>query len=703
MRHALSALIGALFWLLTGTLALAGASDTHQGPATTMRLITAENGVAPNARFLSAGVHIQLEDGWKAYWRSPGEVGLPPEIDWEGSVNIASVEMLWPAPTRFRAFGIENFGYETEVTFPLNVTLKDPGQPALMQAKVFLLVCAEICVPEEAELALSIPLGSGIDGDAAALIATAAGQVPVDIAQSPISLSSVAFSADGTSLAIEAVNQAGCEAPDVFPELGESVAFGAPDIRLGDSNRLLWAQLPILSDPVTDPQVQATELRLTLTDGIMAVDAQTPELSGTPARPPFAIGTAQTGLAELLSIALIAVLGGLILNVMPCVLPVLSIKLASAIKAVDQSPARVRTGFLMSALGVMAFMWVLAAGTLAARGMGLTVGWGLQFQNPVFLGVLLMIVTIFAANMLGLFEISLPSGLMTRLSGAGGGGGYGADFATGAFAAILATPCSAPFLGTAIAFAMAGRPLDIVVIFTALGLGLALPYLLVAAKPGLVRLLPKPGPWMTRLKIVLGALLALTAAWLFWVLSGVAGIRAAFATAIILVTLIALFSPLGQRAGRSRAGIAIALMLGALALPALLKPAMSPAQNITNADWAVFDRGQIARLISQGEVVFVDVTADWCLTCKANKALVLDRDPVATALTQDGVTSMQADWTRPNDLIAGFLQDYGRFGIPFNIVYGPGAPEGLPLPELLTAQAVMDALATAGAPQLAQR
>ncbi|MDJ0993301.1 MAG: protein-disulfide reductase DsbD family protein [Dinoroseobacter sp.] len=702
MRH-LIALLTFFLSFTVGSAALAASSDAHNGPTTTMRLITAENGIAPNTRYVSAGLHIELEEGWKAYWRSPGEVGLPPEIDWTGSENLENVEMLWPAPTRFRAFGIENFGYEKEVTIPLKITLSNPDAPLDLNASVFLLVCEDICIPEEAELSLSLPLGSGIDSESASLIADAAARVPGSIDQSDITLTNVAFDAAGTSLVVEAQNPAGWISPDVFPELGEGVAFGAPDIRLGDGNRLVWASLPILSDPVTEPEIQAETLRLTLTDGTLAVDAPTPDLSDAQTRPPFSLTTANAGMVELLSIALIAIIGGLILNIMPCVLPVLSIKLASAIKAVDQSPARVRGGFLMSAFGVLAFMWVLAAGTLAARGMGMTIGWGLQFQNPLFLAFLLAIITIFAANMLGLFEINLPSGLMTRLSGASSGGGYGGDFATGAFAAILATPCSAPFLGTAIAFAMAGRPIDIVVIFTALGIGLALPYLLVAAKPGLVRMLPKPGGWMNGLKVVLGALLALTAGWLFFVMWGVAGPRATLLVATSLAALIWLLSPLGKSLGSARSGTAIAAALAALILPALVKPDQMSPTEVAETSWAVFDRGQIARLVSQGDVVFVDVTADWCLTCKANKALVLDRDPVASALTQQGVIPMRADWTRPNDQIATFLQDFGRFGIPFNVVYGPSAPEGVPLPELLSSDVVLEALAEAGAPRLASR
>jgi suppressor for copper-sensitivity B len=404
-------------------------------------------------------------------------------------------------------------------------------------------------------------------------------------------------------------------------------------------------------------------------------------------------------MGELAWIALIAVLGGLILNVMPCVLPVLSIKFASALKAADQSRARVRGGFLMSAAGVLAFMWLLAAGTLAARGMGLSVGWGLQFQNPYFLTVMLLVLTVFAANLAGLFEIALPQGWMTRMA-SDKGPGYAGDFATGAFAAVLATPCSAPFLGTAIAFAMAGRPIDIVVIFTALGLGLALPYLVVAAAPGLVRYLPKPGGWMVTLKFVLAALLAVTALWLLWVLQGVAGTSALLWVVALLTLLVVLLSPLGQRLGRARAGLALATVVIAFWLPTSPAPTPTGAA-MAETNWVRFARADIPRRVAAGEIVFVDVTADWCLTCKANKALVLDRDPVASLLASEGVTPMRADWTRPSTAISAYLESFGRFGIPFNVIYGPAAPEGIALPEILTSDAVSDALTQAGLDRVA--
>ncbi len=397
---------------------------------------------------------------------------------------------------------------------------------------------------------------------------------------------------------------------------------------------------------------------------------------------------------EMLWIAALALLGGLVLNVMPCVLPVLSIKLASAVKAGARDRARIRTGFLVAAAGVLAFMWALAAATLAARAAGLSVGWGLQFQNPVFLTAMIALLVLFAANLWGAFEIVLPWSWQNRLARADGTPGHWGDFAAGAFAAVLATPCSAPFLGTAIAVALAGRAVDVAVIFTALGLGLALPYLAVAAAPGAVRLLPRPGRWMLALKFALGGLLALTAAWLFAVLAGVAGGLVAALVALALALAVAAIWQ-RHRAPRATLPLALGLVAAAFAAPLLMPPpSAAPAEAAT--EWTAFDRGDVARRVAAGETVFVDVTADWCLTCKANKALVLDRLPVSDALAAPGVTPMRADWTRPDPAISRYLEGFGRYGIPFNAVFGPAAPDGILLPEILTAEAVIEALGRAG-------
>ncbi|MDQ7070021.1 MAG: protein-disulfide reductase DsbD family protein [Rhodobacterales bacterium] len=674
--------------------AISATSERATSTAVTARLITAENGVAPKASSISAGLEVELSEGWKTYWRSPGEVGIPPSIDWEGSTNIADVEFLWPAPKRFRAFGIENFGYQGTVVFPLRIVLKNPGEPAHLSAAVNFLICSNVCIPQDFVLTLDLPQDTGIDAKSAGLISKFAEKVPTigGAGKGTMTISTATISADLTTLTVTAHNPDGFQKPDIFPEFGYETAFGAPDIRLGDGGKFMWARLPILSLADTPP-----DLAITITDGPTAVSFA-PEMTAIAPEPPFALEQIVPGMSKLVWITLMAALGGLILNFMPCVLPVLSIKLSSALKSRDQSQARIRGGFLMTALGVVAFMWALAGATLLARQLGLSVGWGLQFQNTSFLVVMILILTVFAANTFGMFEMNLPQSWQDKLSRADGAahskGSYSGDFFTGAFAAVLATPCSAPFLGTAIAFALSGRPIDIFVIFTALGIGLALPYLLIAAAPGLIGKLPKPGRWMLWFKFLLGGLLALTVIWLFWVLAGVGGTKAMMAVAIVVGIGFVLLSRHLFPPARWKNIVLVALVFLSFLAPQVWAPDAAATAKVAT-DWQAFDRGKIAKLVSEGEVVFVDVTADWCLTCKANKTLVLNREPVASALAADGITPMQADWTRPDESISRYLASFGRYGIPFNVVYGPSAPEGIALPEILTAALVTDALKAA--------
>ena len=383
----------------------------------------------------------------------------------------------------------------------------------------------------------------------------------------------------------------------------------------------------------------------------------------------------------------LALLGGLILNLMPCVLPVLSLKLLAALPRADQTLRDTRRGFLGTALGIVLSFLVLAVATATAKAAGLVVGWGVQFQDPLFLIVLAVLLVLFACNLWGFFEVPLPR----RVAAIAERGPLG-SVATGAFATLLATPCSAPFVGTALGFALAAGPMEIIAIFLALGIGMAAPYLLVAVMPGLARLLPRPGRWMIYLRGVLGVLLLGTALWLLVVLSGELGLRAALAIALLLgfagLALAVLREPV------SRWMLVGAALIGALCVPSLAPPLRGVAV-ASSGPWRGFDPAAIGGLVRDGDVVMVDVTADWCLTCKLNERLVLDRAPVSDDLVKPGVVAMRADWTRPNPAIDAYLARFGRVGIPFNVVYGPAAPGGLPLPELLTAGAVTEALAQA--------
>jgi len=313
-----------------------------------------------------------------------------------------------------------------------------------------------------------------------------------------------------------------------------------------------------------------------------------------------------------------------------------------------------------------------------------------------------LLLTLFAANLWGVFEIPLPGGLADRVGRPHAEPTLRGHFATGAFATLLATPCSAPFLGSAVGFALSRGAFEITAIFLALGVGLAVPYLVVAAFPALARHLPRPGRWMKVLRAVLGVALAGTAMWLLTVLSSQTGATAALAVggAMFVIVVLLLVGRKMVRPGGAVAWAVTAVVAAmALAAPATLgsRPAATEIAAADRAIWTTFDGDRISDLVRDGTVVFVDVTADWCLTCQVNKKLVLDRDPVAAELDGNGVVAMLADWTRPDPVIADYLARFGRYGIPFNAVYGPGAPRGLPLPELLTGDAVMAAIRRARA------
>ncbi len=716
-------------WALAALIAVAAAPagaatgawqsrELVPGVTVQARLIAAVEG-AGTLNGVPAGLQVRLPPGWKTYWRAPGDAGLPPRIEWAGSVNLADAVWSWPAPHRFTLLGLETFGYEDEVVFPLRLVPSSPGAAMTLAGRLDLLVCSELCVPASFDLILALPAGPAApDAAMAALINRYAARVPGDGAAAGLAIEAVAASPDGRHLRLAASAREPFATPDVFVEAAAGWAFGAPAVTVAGDGRRLVADLPVVQRPAATAPLEGTAVTLTLVDGPRAAEraatvapaadgpaALAGPMGGTPDE-----ATAPPDRAGLLAMLGVALLGGLILNLMPCVLPVLSLKLLSVVGHGGGSRRAVRLGFLASAAGILASFLVLAAVAAALRTAGITVGWGLQFQQPVFLVLMVVVLTLFACNLLGLFEIVLPWRLTDAAGHWGGAPGDALDhhalagaFVTGAFATLLATPCSAPFLGTAVGFALARGPGEIVAIFAALGIGLALPYLAVAAMPGLATRLPRPGRWMIVLRRVLGLALVVTALWLLTVLAAqLAPLAAAVVGGLMAAMALTLWGRRHWGGGARRAGAAAAalLALAAFAAPGQLgRPAgAAVAEPGEGVRWQPFDEAAIPGLVAQGRVVFVDVTADWCLTCQVNKAVVLDRGAAAAALAAENIVLMRADWTRPDESISAFLARHGRYGIPFNAVYGPGTPHGRALPELLSAEAVIEALGAAASP-----
>ncbi|MCW2236497.1 protein-disulfide reductase DsbD family protein [Azospirillum canadense] len=650
------------------------------------RLVSSVQGTG-DLKTVPLGLELRLEPEWKTYWRSPGDAGFAPRLDWSGSDNLARADIAYPAPQRFTVLGFETAGYHDEVLFPIAAVPTEPGKPLDLSLNAEVLVCSTICVPQSFTLSLSIPAGPAAPGASANDIARAQSQVPGDGRASGLTITSVR--AEGGALEVEVTARDPMVSPDLFVETDPPVSFPAPKRTFSDDDRHVRLRLDATDAPA-DLNLAGRAMTLTLVDGDRSMETAATTTAGLSS----AAGGASRGMAAMLGVAL---LGGLILNLMPCVLPVLSLKLLSIVQHGGRAPRAVRAGFLASAAGILVSFMVLASALVAVKSAGGAVGWGIQFQQPLFLVFMVVLVTLFAANLWGLFEVPLPRAVADRLGG-GEGGGLAGQFATGTFATLLATPCSAPFLGTAVGFALAGGPAEVFAIFAALGIGLALPYLLVAAFPRVARLLPRPGRWMVALRRVLGAALALTAAWLLSVLVVQLGEVAAVAVAVLMGGLVAALwlsrrlPPATRWTGAALAGL---LAVVAFAIPAAFGPSAGAAPSAVieaSTRWTPFAEAAIRDHVAAGKVVFVDVTADWCITCQANKKLVLHRGEVAKRLDDADLVAMRADWTRPDDGIARYLASHGRYGIPFNMVYGPGAPEGIALPELLTEGAVLEAL-----------
>lgn len=696
LQYIVAALAGV--WLTASAPAAAVAASESawsRNDHASVRLVSATEATG-TAETLRLGLQFDLAPGWKIYWRSPGDAGFPPRIDWSGSQNLGSAEMRWPAPARFELFGLDTFGYGGEVVLPIDVRPVRAGEPVRLDAKVDYLVCETICIPYQAELTLALPAGSATPSPHAHAIDRFVARVPGDGSAVGLTIERVEWNGGAQpQLSVWARSVMPLAAPDIFVEGAQGWSFAKPAVTLSDGGRQAIMRVPVRREGApADRDLAGESVAVTVVDGERAAERTLAVVRGAaPA------GDA----AALLGILALAVLGGLILNLMPCVLPVLSIKLLNIVSHGGAGRGTIRANFLASAAGIVSAFLVLAGVLVALKASGHAVGWGIQFQHPAFLIAMSLLLTLFAANLWGWFEIRLPYRFSTAIGQMQGKADeresrWGA-FLTGAFATLLATPCSAPFLGTAIGFALASGPLEIFAVFAALGLGLALPYLLVAAFPALAQRLPRPGRWMIGLRRILGIALLGTAAWLLTVLVAQIGWYGAAALAALLALMFG-FLWVVREAGGARRWIRVAGLAGFAALafvvPVRFAAEILPAPSQAGSPgWQAWDRAAIDRLVAAGQVVFVDVTADWCITCQVNKALVLTRDPVATRLAGDAagaVVPMRADWTRPDPRIAEYLASFGRYGIPFNAVYGPAAPQGIALPELLTADAVLEAL-----------
>lgn len=606
---------------------------------------------------------VELKPGWKTYWRSPGEGGVAPKISWPEGVTDS---WSWPVPSRFDISGMTTQGYHDKVTIPI---VLDGVKGDALDGTLTLSTCSNVCLLTDYPLHLDF--NQPVDAGFRDAFGHAMRSIP---GSSGVSSDLTAWLAEG-NLVITGTTEGKWDNPGIyFDPLEGDILPGEPVIK-HDGHQLR------VTVPVTDEWGdKPTSLEGKTLSFVLTNDSKAQQTVMTVGATPAASAAPGTG-----KMVFFALLGGLILNLMPCVLPVMGMKLNSILHA-GSDRRTIRLRFLATSAGILTSFMLLAAMVTALKLTGASLGWGIQFQNPWFIGLMVAVTFLFALNLFGVFEMLLPSAAAGRLA-ATGGTGLGGSFCEGMFATLLATPCSAPFLGTAVAFAL-GAPLQTLwLIFLMLGVGMSLPWLFVALVPKTATLLPKPGRWMNTLKIILGLMMLASSLWLATLLNLHLGETVGQIVMLVLIVIaLALFTMKGQTSSPLFWLVGISLsVFGGYQLRGLLNaPPVLATQNVQQTiPWQPLSEEAIEHALAQGKRVFVDISADWCVTCKVNEHRVLNQPDIIAALSQPDVVALRGDWSQPSALIAAFLEKRNRYAIPFNEVYGPGIPDGEILSPLL--------------------
>jgi thiol:disulfide interchange protein len=665
-----------------------------------------------------AGLYFKLEPGWHIYWKNAGDSGEPPHIKWTLPEGITAGPLQFPAPKRLPLGPLMDFGYEDEVLFPFDfhVGPKVKTGEVKLQAKVDWLVCREVCIPGKADLETTRVVGGSAGGsfDQDMQLYDRLG----DKLPKPLPATAKATfqpTATGFGLVIETGQR---EAEGTFFPADQDILDNPAPQKVTPTTSGLVMELKKDANMATAPaqlkgvielsggrsyEIAASEEK---SFGVMSIESVP---GGPAAAPAFALGA-------LARTAGLAFLGGLLLNLMPCVFPVLFLKGLALVNSGNEERHKLRAHGFVYATGILVSFWALVGALLGLRAAGSTLGWGFQFQSPVFLALMAGLLFFLGLSLAGQFEIGLT------LTSAGGSlaqkQGYTGSFFTGVLAVVVATPCTAPFMGAAVGYALSQSVAVTFAVFTALALGLAAPYVALTLQPAWTRLLPKPGAWMEVLKQAVAVPIFGTVIWLAWVLAGSygAGSLLALLVSLLLVAIAGWF--LGRwPAKRWATVVAAVILLSAAGLGIFeginsgrvspefrsdhvltLNLKMTPEelvklrQSSLGTHWEDWSADEVALYRSHGTPVFVDFTAKWCLSCQVNEQVALTRPEVMKAFADAHVALLKADWTQHDDAIAQTLTALGRSGVPAYALYTPGQSEPVLLPEVLTPGIVTDAL-----------
>ena len=653
-------------------------------PKAVIKLISSVEAVGDQNK-IDIGLHYKFVETWHTYWRSPGLTGYGVELDWTGSKNIKSTKIHWPAPEWFTVLGIPSVGYSDEVVLPITITPEVPGKPIEIKLKTISLVCNPgRCIPYDEEFSLKIPAGIALPTNDAKLILSYKDKVPELNPSDDITIQpSITLKDTATIpqvLKVTAENKSGFKKPTVFVEFEQKLFVSEPMIEVSEDKKTATFVIHVyrneFKNSLPKKALLNSDIKITVVDGSKAKVIESKiELEG-----------ANDFIKTFITVLIFAFLGGFILNFMPCVLPVLSIKIFAVLKKSHVEQAKIRKNFLATSYGIISCFLLLGVIAIALKLLGTTIGWGIQFQSPYFIIGISLVLILFTSNLWGFFEIPLPRFLAAMTMMEKSKSEFWQNFFTGMFVTVLATPCTAPFLATAISYAFSRGIIEILVMFTTMGVGLASLYLLVAAFPRIATALPKPGRWMITLRLILGGLIMATVIWLLSVLYAQIGIVfVSLITLLFIAIMLVLY--LQERGFVNFFHGHVFYLVAVLSVVSLYLPyqyKQEIAKVIKDDVWLAFDESKIHEYVAEGRIVFIDVTADWCLTCKANEILVLNTTETMKYFKQNNIVLMKADWTKPNEVIASYLKKFDEYGIPFYAVYGPGKPKGLKLSQILT-------------------
>ena len=687
-----------LILLICLGLAAVAHANPVQRPHIEAELIPASTTVAPGTP-LTVALRLKMQEHWHTYWKNAGDSGLPTRIEWQLPAGFQAGSIHWPAPRRIDVGPLANYGYEGEVFLLTEIATPESISGAVpIRAKAFWLVCEEICIPGDAEFSLLLPVGPETPnaGWASRIAATR------DALPRPLDGVRIEARLAGSEWLLAVPREAAPAARRIefFAEEEGWIDYAAKQ-RLSagaDGWQLRFAAAP------------GAESRQGELKGVLVADPKfATGVSGAVVSLPFTVGPALAAPASggaslsLLTALVFAFAGGLLLNLMPCVFPVVSVKVLGFAAQAGGDAASLRGHGLLFAVGLLVCFWIVAGLLLALRAGGAALGWGYQLQSPVVISALAALFFALALNLSGVF----PFGdTMQRIAGSvRARSGYLDAFLSGALATVIATPCTAPFMGSALGFALGQSVTVAMLTFTALGLGMALPYVVLSFSPALLEKLPRPGAWMETLKQFLAFPLYLTVVWLVWVLGKQVGLDGAAKLLAGLTLFGAALWAYGRfrgaaATGARRAAYGLALLFAA-AGTVIAWPGGRGDGTVQAAEspWQPWSRAAVAQAQAEGKAVFVDFTAAWCVTCQVNKRLVLETDPVQRHFARRQVVLMRADWTRQDPEITAALKELGRSGVPVYALYpAEGGPPVL-LPELLTEARVTAAVdeATRGA------